>query len=712
MTDSPAATQPTAHDNPLLQHANARWSVPRYDAIRAEHVEPAMRVLLTALTAELEGIEAQARPDWPSLVEPIERLSDRLELTWGTVGHLLAVRNSPELRAAHEVMQAPVVEFSMRLAQSRPIYQAFRALRDGPEGRDLDPAQRRIVASWVRDADESGVGLDGAERDRFNALQLELAELGTTFADHVLDATKAWTLDLTTQADIQGLPTSLLQLTSQQARAAGVPGAREGNDDPTAGPWRVTLDGPCVVPFLQHSRRRDLREAVYRAYVTRASDGALDNQPLLKRILSVRQELARMLGFADYAELSLSSKMAPDGATVARLLEELRLAGYDAALRDLQDLRDLASAKQAPEASQLRHWDVGFWAERLREDRYDFSEEDLRPYFPLHRVLDGLFALASRLFGVTIRAADGQVPTWHADVRFFEVLNEAGEAIAAFFLDPYSRPSEKRGGAWMSDIVNRTATFGGLRLPVASLSCNQSPPLGNQPSLMTISEIETLFHEFGHGLQHMLTRVDQGLASGIRNIEWDAVELPSQFMENWCYHRETLRGLSGHIQTGETLPDELFARITAARTFRAGSDLLRQVMLAATDLQLHQSAGPGEPADAFQVYRQVAERTTVLPPLPEDRFLCSFTHIFAGGYAAGYYSYKWAEVLSADAFAAFEEAGLDDPEAMAATGRRFRDTVLALGGSVHPAEVFRAFRGRDPSSQALLRHAGLTGGDR
>jgi oligopeptidase A len=490
----------------------------------------------------------------------------------------------------------------------------------------------------------------------------------------------------------------LLELAAQAARQAGDEAATAN-----AGPWRITLDAPSYVPFMQHSRRRDLRERLYRAFVTRASSGEHDNTPLLDRILRLRREQASLLGFESFAEMSLYTKMAPDVAAVERLLGELREASWDAAGRDLDDLRALARESGAPEADDFKNWDAAFWAERLRERRYAYSDEALRPYFPLPRVLEGLFALAGRLFGVRVRAADGEAPVWHPDVRFFCVEDPSGSPVAAFYLDPYSRPAEKRGGAWMDEVVGR----GPGRLPIAHLVCNQIPPVGDRPSCMTFDEVHTLFHEFGHGLQHMLTTVERPLAAGIRNVEWDAVELPSQFMENWCYHRETLLGLSRHVDTGEPLPDEMFEKLRAARTFRAGSDMLRQLYFAFLDLELHQRWRPDGGESVFDVQHRVAARTTVLPPLPEDRFLCSFSHIFSGGYAAGYYSYKWAEVLSADAFSAFEEAGLEDPRAVAETGLRFRDTILALGGSRHPMDVFKAFRGREPSTVALLRQAGL-----
>ncbi len=678
--------------NPLLD----RSALPRFDLITPEHVVPGIRELLAELGDELTRIEASASPSWAGVVEPIERLGDRLSVAWGTVGHLMGVQNSDALRTAQETVQPEVVVFSMRLGQSKPIYQALKALRDGTDWAALDATQQRIVTSLVRDAELSGVGLEGAAQERFNAIQTELAEVSTRFTNNVLDSTKAFSITLTQPDDVAGLPASARELAAQAARQAGA-------DDATAehGPWRITLDLPSYGPFMQHGRRRDIREQLYRAYVMRASSGDHDNTALIGRILGLRREMAKLLGFGSFAELSLATKMAPDVATVERLLEELRTASFAPAQHDHQELRALA--KRAGESDQLMNWDVAFWAERLREERYAYSEEALRPYFPLPRVLDGLFALAGRLLGVRVRPADGEVPVWHPDVRFFRVLDEHDREIAAFYLDPYSRPAEKRGGAWMDECVGRLHG----RKPVAYLVCNQAPPVGDRPSLMSFDEVHTLFHEFGHGLQHMLTTVEHGLASGIRNVEWDAVELPSQFMENWCYHKPTLLGLSSHVDTGATLPDELFDKLTAARTYRAGSDMLRQLYFATLDLALHHRFDPSGTESAFDVQHRIAERTTVVPPLPEDRFLCGFTHIFAGGYAAGYYSYKWAEVLSADAFGAFEEAGLDDPTAVETTGRRWRATVLSLGGSRPPMDVFVAFRGRPPTTDALLRHAGL-----
>lgn len=686
--------------NPLLDSS----SLPRFDAIAPEHVEPGMRGLLAELGAHFDRLEGQVTPTWEGAIEPLERLQDRLGFSWGVVGHLMGVRNSDGLRAAHGAVQPAVVELGLRWAQSRPIFDALQKLAESPAFARLDAAQQRIVTVLLRDARLSGVALEGAARERFNAIQMELANLSTQFSNHVLDATKAFSLWLRSPEEVAGLPESALALAAQAARDAGEPEATAER-----GPWRLTLDAPSLLPALQHLRRRDLREKVYRASIARASSGETDNAPLILRILRLRRDQARLLGFPTFAELSLATKMAPGVAAVEGLQEKLRTASYAIAERELAELREFARAHG--ETNVLMNWDIPFWAERLREERYAYSEEELRPYFPLPRVLEGLFSLAERLFGVRIRAADGEVPVWHPDARFFRVSDAAGAPLAAFYLDPYSRPAEKRGGAWMDECLGRSRLFrdgsGAPRLPVAYLVCNQTPPLGDVPSLMTFSEVETLFHEFGHGLQHMLTRVEHGFAAGIRNVEWDAVELPSQFMENWCYHRATLLGFARHWQSGEPLPDALYAKLCAARTFRAASMMLRQLHFGATDLELHHRFDPDGGESPFDVERRIAERTTVIQPLPEDRFLCSFSHIFAGGYAAGYYSYKWAEVLSADAFAAFEEAGLENAEALAATGRRFRETVLALGGSRPAMEVFESFRGRAPDTEALLRHNGL-----
>jgi oligopeptidase A len=623
------------------------------------------------------------------------------------------VCNSPELREAHASQQAAVVQFGNRAGQSQVIYRALQQLQG--QSRDLDATQERILVAELRDMQLRGVGLSGEAKEAFNAASQELAELSTRFGNQVLDATNSWTLSLTGPNDVDGLPTSLLDQLAQAARSAGAEGSTAA-----AGPWLLGLDMPRYAPFMKYSRRRDLREQLYKAHVGRASgqgEGSaadLNNWPLIEQILSLRGQQAQRLGYANWAAVSLAAKMADSQAAVEQLLEELRRAAHPVAQQELEALRACAARHGAPEASDLKPWDVSYWAEVLRQESFELDSEALRPYFPLPRVLEGLFSLCGRLFDIRIEAADGEAPVWHPDVRFFRVLEGAGagartgKAIAAFYLDPYSRPDSKRGGAWMDECLVRSVQADGTPvLPVAYLICNQSPPVGETLSLMTFEEVETLFHEFGHGLQHMLTTVERPQVAGINGVEWDAVELPSQFMENWCYDRATLLGMARHWQTGAALPEEEFAKLKAARTFMGGAATLRQVHFALTDMRLHSQWHPGCGQTPEQLRRQIAASTTVLPPIDEDAFLCSFGHIFAGGYAAGYYSYKWAEVLSADAFEAFEAVGLENETQIQETGRRFRDTVLSLGGSLDPKAVFEAFRGRQPSSEALIRHSGL-----
>ena len=705
--------------------------LPRYDQITPAAVTAHIPGLIAELDSELgcleQALEARlacsdAALTWAEVMDPLQRLGERLRWSWGVVSHLNGVCNGPELREAHAAQQAAVVQFGNRAGQSRTLYRALERLQEQHQGTDpaqpghLDGTQQRILAAELRDMQLRGVGLEGPEQAAFNTASQELAELSTRFGNQVLDATNGWTLRLTEPAEVEGLPESLKAQLAQAARDAG-----DANASQDAGPWLLGLDMPRYAPFLKYSQRRDLREQVYRAHVSRASgqaagsagvDGAaLNNWPLIERILELRRQQAQRLGYANWAEVSLAAKMADSEAAVEGLLEELRAAAMPVARQELDALAACAGRHGAAEATDLQPWDVSFWAEVLRRESFDLDSEALRPYFPLPRVLEGLFSLCGRLFNITIEAADGEAPVWHPDVRYFRIREGAGTAaqpIAAFYLDPYSRPGSKRGGAWMDECLGRSRQADGTPvLPVAYLICNQSAPVGETPSLMTFEEVETLFHEFGHGLQHMLTTVERPQAAGINGVEWDAVELPSQFMENWCYDRATLLGMARHWQSGEPLPEAEFSKLRAARTFMGGAATLRQVHFALVDLKLHSQWHPGCGQSPEQLRRAIAANTTVLAPIDEDAFLCSFGHIFAGGYAAGYYSYKWAEVLSADAFSAFEEVGLENEEQIRQTGRRFRDTVLSLGGSLDPKAVFEAFRGRQPSSEALIRHSGL-----
>lgn len=677
--------------------------LPLFAAITPEQVGQAIPALLSELNESLSALEARLESRlgqskslrWEEVMEPLHQLGERLRWSWGVVSHLNGVCNTPALRQAHQQQQGVVVQFGNRAGQSRLIYRALEALQANAS--QLDATQHRILAAELRDMQLRGVGLEGQEQQAFNAASERLAELATAFGNHVLDATNGWSLTLNSEDELAGLPASLRQLLAKAATDAGENG------------WRLGLDMPRVVPFLKFSKRRDLREKVYRAQVGKAASGELDNNPLIAQILELKLKQAQLLGYANWAEVSLASKMAGSVHEVEGLLEDLRAAAFPVAQQELAALAACASRHGAPEAAQLKPWDVSYWAEVLRQESFELNSEALRPWFSLEQVLQGLFVLCQRLFDIQIVAADGEAPIWHSDVRYFRVLEaSSGEPLAGFYLDPFSRPGSKRGGAWMDECLGRSRSATGEPvLPVAYLICNQSPPVGDTPSLMTFDEVETLFHEFGHGLQHMLTTVERPQAAGINNVEWDAVELPSQFMENWCYDRATLMGMARHWQSGEPLPEAEYQKLLAARTFMAGGATLRQVHLALTDLRLHSQWSPESIESPDQMRRQIAATTTVLEPIAEDAFLCAFGHIFAGGYAAGYYSYKWAEVLSADAFSAFEEVGLEQEEEVVATGRRFRDTVLSLGGSRSPAEVFEAFRGRQPSSEALIRHSGL-----
>lgn len=687
-------------ENPLLQQSG----LPQFDKITPEHIVPAVQDLLQQANSSFDEIEHNVEPTWEGLVEPLEKIGQAFEQTWGPIGHLLSVKNSDELREAYESVLGEVITFSLKSKQSRPLYEAFKQLKESEAWDNLDSAQQRIVDSNLLEAELAGVGLEGAERERFNEIAQELSQLGTTFSNNVLDATKEYELILTDPAEAEGWPESLKQLTAQSYNQHKKEEAPEAT--PEAGPWRVTLDVPSFGPFMEHCCHRERREEVYRARIQLASTGQYDNSENITKTLKLRQEQAKLLGYENFAEVSLAQKMAPGIDAVADMSEKLRAAAWSHAEQDMKDLEELA--KVSGQTEPVLNWDVAFWAERLREQRFNFTDEELRPYFPLERVLDGLFSLVNRIFGITVIAADGEAPIWHEDVRYFKIQNEAGEECAAFYLDPYSRPENKRGGAWMGDCLGRRKLNGEIQLPVAYLICNSTPPIGDKPSLMTFREVETLFHEFGHGLQHMMTTINYADVAGINGVEWDAVELASQFMENWCYHRPTLLGMTAHYETGEPLPEELFEKICAARTYRSGTQTLRQLLFGITDMKLHSEYDPEGGQSVFELQQSISKTTSVLPQLPEDRSLCGFQHIFAGGYAAGYYSYKWAEVLSADAFSAFEDAGLDNEEAVAQTGRLFRDTVLSLGGSRHPMEIFKEFRGREPSTDALLRHCGLT----
>ena len=686
----------TQNHNPLLLTSG----LPKFNEITPDHIEPAITMLLAEAKKRLEELEADIQPTWKGLIEPIEVMGLPFEYSWGPIGHLLNVKNTEDLRKAHEAMLPMVVEFSLRMGQSKPIYDGLVAIKNGLEWGGLDNAQRRAIELKIRDAKHAGIGLGSKEKERFNEISQRLSQLGTDFSNHVLDATKAYEMIITEKVDAEGWPDTLKQLSSM-----GYNKERETKESsPDDGPWRITLEAPVVVPFLRHSRSRNQRERVYRAYLSRADKGELDNSPLIMEILKLKKEKAKLLGYDSYADLSLASKMAPDVDAVQGMLTKLFDASKPHQVREFDELGGLA--KDSGQEESLMKWDTAFWSERLKEKRFQFTDDQLRPYFPMPKVLEGMFGLAEHLFGIGIKESGDESNAWHEDVQFFDVY-ENGEKIASFYLDAYSRPGDKRGGAWMDSCLNRRIVNGKLRLPVVYLNANGTPPVGDRPSLMSFGEVTTLFHEFGHGLQGMLTTVDYSDVSGINGVEWDAVETVSQFMENWCYHEPILRTISGHWDTDEPLPDDLVQKLQDAKVYMAGSSMVRQLEFGLTDLELHSTYDPDGPFHPFEIHREIAKRTQVLEPLKEDHFLCAFSHIFAGGYAAGYYSYKWAEVLSADLYSAFELAGLENPDAIKKMGKRFRESFLALGGGVEPMRIFKDFMGREPSTEALLRHNNL-----
>ncbi|NDE14876.1 M3 family peptidase [bacterium] len=716
MGHSKANSSQQNHANPLIAAATSGpGKLPEYPLISPEHVMPAVQWLVSGTNGRMAAVEAALGAPgvkaWDEVMVPLEEVAATIHAVWSPVTHLFGVLNSPDLRKAYDEALPLMVDLDLKLGQNETVYRGLKSWQsDAGAWGKLSAAQRRIIEKRLLAAEHTGVALTGASRERFNEVEKELSQLATKFSNQLLDATKDFALNMSSKADVDGLPEHLLELAAHEY-------ARRNKTQPNVkdGPWAITLDGPSFIPFMEFSKRPDLREKIYMASIKRASSGERDNSPLINQILVLRREKARLLGFNTYAALSLSSKMAPSVAEVRGLLEKLLNAALPAARRDLEDLKAFRKAhpaldgKRADGASTeaLSHWDIAFWAERVKEAKYQYSEEELRPYFPLERVLDGLFALVKKAFRIDVRRAEGEAPVWHEDVRFFKVLDEGGKHIASFYLDPYSRPQNKKGGAWMAGCLDRWQSPAGLQIPVAHLVCNGTPPVGDTPGLMTFDQVRTLFHEFGHGLHHMLTEVPHIEAAGINNVEWDAVELPSQFMENWLFHVPTLKSLARHYQTGETLPGHYIQKILAARTYRSGSMIIRQLQFAFTDLELHEEFDPAGKETAFDVQNRHMTRAGVMAPHPENKFLCSFSHIFAGGYSAGYYSYKWAEVLSADAFAAFEEAGLENEATVANVGMKFRKVILAQGGSRHPMELFVEFRGRKPEPEALLRHEGL-----
>ncbi|NMQ18536.1 oligopeptidase A [Candidatus Competibacter phosphatis] len=675
--------------NPLLTTAD----LPRYAAIRPEHIESAIDRVLADNRVELERLLAAHHTyTWDTLIQPLEELEDRLNKAWSPVNHLHSVRDSEDLRAAYNACLPKLSAYYTELGQHEGLYQAYRQIADGPEYPRLDPAQRKVIDNALRDFRLSGIALPPAQRDRYKAIMQELAQLSAKFSENVLDATQGWTQHLSDEAQLAGLPESAKALARQTARQRDLDG------------WLLTLELPSYLPVLNYADDRELRRTLYDAYCTRASDqgpnaGQWDNGAVMERILSLRHEVAQLLGFHDYSDYSLATKMADSPDQVLAFLDDLARRAQPQAQRELDELRRFAHDRFGMD--DLQAWDIGYYSEKLRQHRHRLSQEELRPYFPINRVLPGLFAVAERLFGIVIHPLDS-IEVWHPDVRAYEIVDGAGTQRGRFYLDLYARP-HKRGGAWMDGCLPRRVLSGVTRLPVAYLVCNFAPPVDDEPALLTHNEVQTLFHEFGHGLHHLLTMIDYLPVTGIHGVEWDAVELPSQFLENWCWSREALNLLAGHYQTGVPLPEDLYQRMLAAKHFQAGILMARQLEFALFDFRLHHDYDPARGGRAREVLDAVRQQVAVILPPAYNRFANAFTHIFSGGYAAGYYSYKWAEVLSADAFSAFEESGIFD----AATGARFRENILEVGGSRPALASFVAFRGREPRIEPLLRLSGI-----
>lgn len=675
-------------NNPLLQD----FDLPPYSLILPEHVEPAVdQILADSRTAIAKLLEAQqANPSWDGLVLALDELGARLGRAWSPVSHLNAVRNSPELRAAYEACLPKLSEYWTEMGQNKPLFDAYEALANSPAAANFDVAQKTILEHALRDFRLSGIDLPAEQQKRYGEIQMRLSELTSKFSNQLLDATQAWTKLIDDESRLAGLTDSAKAQMKQAAEAKELDG------------WLITLEFPSYYAVMTYADDRALREEVYAAYCTRASDqgpnaGQNDNGPLMAEILDLRQELARLLGFANYSELSLASKMAENTDQVLSFLRDLAVRSKPFAEQDLAELKAFAAEQGL---SDLQSWDVGYYSERLRQQRYSISQEEVRAWFPVDKVLSGLFAIVQKLYGIEIRELKG-FDTWHPDVRLFEI-SENGQHVGRFFFDLYAR-ANKRGGAWMDGARDkRRDAHGQLVAPVANLVCNFTPPVGGKPALLTHDEVTTLFHEFGHGLHHLLTRVEHAGASGINGVAWDAVELPSQFMENWCWEPEGLALISGHYETGEALPQAMLDKMLAAKNFQSGLMMVRQLEFSLFDFELHATHGDGR--SVLDVLEGVRSEVSVLRPPAYNRFANGFAHIFAGGYAAGYYSYKWAEVLSADAFSKFEEEGVFNAD----TGRAFREAILARGGSQAPMVLFVDFRGREPKIDALLRHLGLS----
>jgi oligopeptidase A len=676
--------------NPLLTNNS---SLPLFSQIKPEHIEPAITQLLDEARAVVEQqLKTNTRYTWKNLIEPIENAEDRLNKAWSPVSNMNSVVNTDDLRLAYNACLPKLSEYSTEMGQNERLFNAYQFIANSEEYVSLDSAQKKIIQNALRDFKLSGVDLENEKKQRYKEISQELSRLASNYEENLLDATNAWSKLIRIEQDLKGLPDSALAQAKQTAESQNLDG------------WMITLQSPSFQAVMTYADDRELRREHYEAYSTRASDQGpkneqWDNSLIMEQILALRHEKAQLLGFKNYAELSLATKMAKKPEDVMTFLEDLADKSWRQSRKDLTELHEFA--KQHYGIDDLQSWDLGYYSEKMRQHFYQLSQEEVKAYFPITRVLPGLFTVVEKLYGLQISEITN-FDSWHPDVRLFQILDEAGELRGQFYFDLYAR-TKKRGGAWMDDCVGRKKFNDTIQTPVAYLTCNFTPPTGNEPSLLTHDDVTTLFHEFGHGLQHMLTKVDHLGVSGINGVEWDAVELPSQFMENWCWEQEALALISGHYQTGETLPDSLFDKMLAAKNFQAGMIMVRQLEFSLFDFRIHKDYDPEKGGRIYEILEQVRTQVAVIKPPKFNRFAHSFSHIFAGGYAAGYYSYKWAEVLSSDAFSLFEEKGIFNRE----TGKAFLTTILEKGGTEDAMDLFINFRGREPSIDALLRHNGI-----
>ncbi|MCF6458146.1 oligopeptidase A [Pseudoalteromonas sp. MMG024] len=675
--------------NPLI----GLEGLPPFSQIKPEHIVPALKQGIADCKQTIEQVLAQESYTWDNFIAPLDEVDDKLTRLWSPVSHMHSVVNSEELRTAYDECLPLISEYSTFVGQHQGLFLATKAIAESDEFANLSEAQQKAINNSLRDFKLSGIALPEEKQKRYGEIVARLSELAAKFGNNVMDATLAWQKHITDEADLAGLPESAIALAKHTAESKELEG------------WLFTLDFPSYLPVMTHADNRELRKETYIAFSTRASDqgpnaGEFDNSAIMAEELALRHELAQLLDFENFADKSLATKMAESPQQVFDFLNDLAAKSKPQAQTELAELTVYANEKHG--ISKLEAWDYTYYSEKLKQEKYAISDEILRPYFPENKVLSGLFETVNRLFGITVKEVQG-VDTWHKDVRFFEIVDNSGEKRGSFYLDLYAR-DHKRGGAWMDDCIGRKVRANGdVQLPVAYLVCNFNKPVGDKPALFTHYEVTTLFHEFGHGIHHMLTQVDVGAVSGINGVAWDAVELPSQFLENWCYEEDALAFISGHYETGEPLPKDLLDKLLAAKNYQSAMMMIRQLEFSLFDFHIHADYNPANGDEIQTILNKVRDQVSVVKAPEFNRFQHGFSHIFAGGYSAGYYSYKWAEVLSADAFSRFEEEGIFN----ATTGQSFLNNVLEMGGSKEPMELFVAFRGREPNVDALLRHSGI-----